>query len=68
MLVLSRKVMEAITIGEHIKIVVVDAGRNRVRLAIQAPSELAVRRVQAGHEPAHDKSLEPHATPPCPAT
>ena len=68
MLVLSRKVMEAITIGDHIMIVIVDAKRNRVRLAIDAPAELAVRRVHSREKSAVSDSLEPQKAQVCPAT
>ncbi len=44
MLVLSRKLGEAILLGDDIKIVVIDIRGNKVRLGIEAPSELPVHR------------------------
>ena len=44
MLVLSRKRDEAILLGDDIKIVVIDIRGNKVRLGIEAPSELLVHR------------------------
>lgn len=45
MLVLSRKVGEKITIGENIVIQVVRNAKNKVRIGIEAPKELVVRRM-----------------------
>ena len=44
MLVLSRKSGERIVIGRNIVLKVVDIGKNRVRLAIAAPQEIAIYR------------------------
>ena len=44
MLVLSRKRDEAILLGDDIKIVVIDIRGDKVRLGIEAPSELPVHR------------------------
>jgi len=61
MLVLSRKVGEAILIGDEIEVTVVRVGQNAVRLGIQAPaayrivrgeiSELAARSPRAEGDP-----------------
>lgn len=44
MLVLSRKPLDAIIIGEDIKITVVRIDRNQVRLGIEAPAHITVLR------------------------
>jgi carbon storage regulator len=43
-LVLSRKSGERIVIGPNIELRVVDIGKTRVRLAIDAPQEIAIYR------------------------
>lgn len=44
MLVLSRKSMEAIVIGDGVKITVLKIDRNQVRLGIEAPNDVSVLR------------------------
>lgn len=44
MLVLTRLTDESIQIGEDIEIVILSAGRGRVRLGIKAPKDVSVRR------------------------
>ena len=44
MLILTRKIGETITIGDRIKIVVVDIKGKQVRLGIEAPEETAIFR------------------------
>lgn len=44
MLVLSRKVGESVVIGGGIVVRVLDAGRGRVRLGVEAPDEVLVLR------------------------
>ena len=44
MLVLSRKIGEEILLGDDIRIVITRASRSRVSLAIDAPTDVAVRR------------------------
>ncbi len=44
MLVLSRKLRDAIVIGDEIRITVVRIDRNQVRLGIEAPEHIAVLR------------------------
>ncbi|MEQ9410682.1 MAG: carbon storage regulator [Fuerstiella sp.] len=46
MLILSRKAGEKITIGDDITIVVVDCGNGRVRIGIDAPSDVSVCRTE----------------------
>lgn len=44
MLVLSRKSMETIVIGDGVKITVLKIDRNQVRLGIEAPNDVSVLR------------------------
>ena len=44
MLVLTRKVGEKILIGDQITVTVISITGNRVRLGIEAPSEIGIRR------------------------
>jgi carbon storage regulator len=44
MLVLSRKIGEAVLLGDDIKIMIVDIRGDKVRIGIEAPSELPVHR------------------------
>lgn len=44
MLVLTRKINESVIIGDNIEIVIVDVYRNRVRIGINAPAEIAIHR------------------------
>ncbi|SFH72663.1 carbon storage regulator [Planctomicrobium piriforme] len=44
MLVLSRKKLESIRIGDEIEVVVLEVGKNRVRLGFRCPSHVAVTR------------------------
>ena len=46
MLVLSRKKNESIVIDENIVITVVDVRGDKVRLGIQAPTEISVHRLE----------------------
>jgi len=46
MLVLSRKKDEVIRIGENIVLTVVEIKGTRVRLGIEAPKEISVRRAE----------------------
>ena len=44
MLVLTRKVGESITIGEHIRVTVIAMKGNQVKLGIEAPADTKVHR------------------------
>ena len=44
MLVLSRKSGERIVIGPNIELTIMDIGKTRIRLAIDAPQEIAIYR------------------------
>lgn len=54
MLVLSRKLDEAIRVGDDVRITVVEIRAGRVRLGIEAPRHIRVRRdeLEAGAEAA----------------
>lgn len=44
MLVLSRKKLESIRIADQIEVVVLDIGRNRVRLGFKCPPHISIKR------------------------
>lgn len=44
MLVLSRKLNESICIGNDIRVMISQIGNGRVKLAISAPADIAIRR------------------------
>jgi carbon storage regulator len=47
MLVLSRKVGESIVIGEDILVKIIEINGKRVRLGLEAPTNIAIRRAEA---------------------
>lgn len=53
MLVLTRKAGEAICIGDDIELRIVSVRGQKVRLAIEAPREVSVRRSELTDEAAH---------------
>jgi len=46
MLVLSRKKLESIRIGDGIEVVVLEVGRNRVRLGFKCPPHVSITRAE----------------------
>lgn len=46
MLVLTRKIGEAIKIGDNITVILVEIQNGQVRLGIQAPEEIPVHRLE----------------------
>lgn len=59
MLVLSRKVGERVSIGDHVKVTVVRIGPSSVRLGIEAPEDLNIVREELTGDAAIDAT--PHA-------
>lgn len=63
MLILSRKINESVVINNNIVITVVDVGRGKVRIGIEAPSEIPVHRqevydiIKLGEKNAKSKKL-----------
>ena len=51
MLVLSRKVGESLVLGDGIVVRVVDIGGGRIRLGIEAPPQVYIRRSELEPEP-----------------
>jgi carbon storage regulator len=44
MLVLTRKLGESICIGQNLEVVILDAGRGRVKLGFNGPRDVSIRR------------------------
>jgi carbon storage regulator len=51
MLVLTRKINETIVIGENIRVAIMDIHGRKVRLAIEAPQEVAILRDELVRRP-----------------
>ena len=68
MLVLSRKINETIIINDNIVITVVDIRGDKVRLGIQAPTEIPVHRQEVyeaiQRENMRAAGIDPEETPP----
>jgi len=47
MLVLTRKVDQELLVGDHVRIVVLEVAGDRVKLGIDAPRGVAIRRPEA---------------------
>lgn len=60
MLVLSRKVNEEIVIGENIRIKLVAVHGSKVRIGIEAPNNVSIRRSEIP-----SREVEFAVTPPC---
>jgi carbon storage regulator len=65
-LVLSRKVNQAIMIGDDVRIVIVAVDRDQVKLGVEAPREISVHRSEiyeeikrSGHLSAEERKLKP---------
>jgi len=78
MLVLSRKLNQAIMVGDNVRIIVVSVDRDQVKLGIDAPREIPVHRSEvydeiqrvnraaAGKPPAPEQPPAPSAAAPVP--
>lgn len=71
MLVLTRKINEKIIIGDEVEIVLVDIGKDQVKIGINAPKSVKVHRWEVyeeiqkeNREAARTKSLDPLKTLP----
>jgi len=58
MLVLSRKIDERIMIGDEISLLVVDIRGDKVRLGIEAPSDVTVHRKEVYEAIQRERALE----------
>ena len=58
MLVLSRKINEAIVIGDNVRIVVVDIRGDKVRLGVEAPRDVPVHRQEVYEAILRSRSTE----------
>lgn len=58
MLVLSRKPLESVTIGDEVKITILSISGKQVRIGIEAPSDIAVHREEIYNKIANEQSLE----------
>lgn len=63
MLVLTRKSGETIEIGDGITVTVVDLGKGRVKIGIDAPAEVAIRRGELTELPSRTTEEEPRRSP-----
>jgi carbon storage regulator len=61
MLVLSRKSGESIVINGDVKLTIVKVSGNRVRLGIEAPSDVTVTRSELQRRPATVPTVSPDA-------
>ena len=57
MLILTRKIGECITIGDHIRVYVVGVRGKQVRLGIEAPLDAMVHREEVYHRIAEENRL-----------
>ena len=57
MLVLSRRVGEAIQIGDNIEVMVVRIGPGVVRIGVAAPKEMSIYRQEIDARPAAEETL-----------
>jgi carbon storage regulator len=66
MLVLTRKLGEAVCIGKEVEVFVLGVSRGRVKLGFRAPRNVAVQRPEAASRAA-TTAAESHASPAVPA-
>ncbi len=58
MLILSRRPGEEILIGDNIRLKIVATRGNRIQVAIDAPSEVAIRRAELEFAPSHSQPTD----------
>ncbi len=63
MLVLTRKIMESVVIGDDIEVYILEIKGDRVRLGIKAPREVSVHRKEIYEEILHANVEAASATP-----
>ena len=59
MLILTRKIGEGVTIGEHVRVVVLEVKGKQVRLGIEAPTDLVVLREEITPRLPQEEPQEP---------
>ena len=62
MLILTRRVNEAIRVGEDITVVVMGVKGNQVRIGIEAPKELSVDREEVRERKEREQSFQDRST------
>lgn len=62
MLVLSRKLSEEILIGDSIRVMVIEIRREKVRLGVTAPKDMAVHRKEIADAIAREKAENDQST------
>ncbi|HTV72637.1 MAG TPA: carbon storage regulator CsrA [Candidatus Acidoferrales bacterium] len=62
MLVLSRKLNQAIMIGDDVRVIVVAVDRDQVKIGIEAPREISVHRSEVYEEIRRTKKAETPAS------
>lgn len=60
MLILTRRSGQSIMIGDSIKLTVMDAGKSKVRIGIEAPNEVSVHREEI-YQRITDQNADQHA-------
>ena len=67
MLILTRRVGEALTIGDQVTVTVLGVKGNQVRIGVNAPKDVAVHRQEIyeriRNEPAHGETILPESSP-----
>jgi carbon storage regulator len=63
MLVLSRKLNQAIMIGDDVRVIVVAVDRDQVKIGIEAPREISVHRSEVYEEIRRTKKADAPANP-----
>ena len=68
MLVLTRKIGEQVVIGDNIRVTVVSVGPGRVKIGIEAPTDVSVDRAEIHEKKLTERSPDAATVgPPCPA-